>query len=197
MHRSSPLISVLRRRLRRPGADATSSACGPTPRSPTSATRWSASPPAAPAGVQSMLVFMVLYMIDVTGFFACLTALQPRRQADGDHRRHRRPDARAAGHGAGHDRASRSRRSACRRSPASGPSSTCSRRRIGAGPVAPGSPSSAWSSQRGGRLLLSAPDQGDVVRPAARRRSTRRRPTPAASPIAAALFAFPRRCWSR
>ncbi len=27
------------------------------------------------AGVQSMLVFMVLYMIDVTGFFACLIAL--------------------------------------------------------------------------------------------------------------------------
>jgi NADH-quinone oxidoreductase subunit N len=27
------------------------------------------------AGVQSMLVFMVLYMIDVTGFFACLMAL--------------------------------------------------------------------------------------------------------------------------
>ena len=26
-------------------------------------------------GVQAMLVFMVLYMIDVTGFFACLTAL--------------------------------------------------------------------------------------------------------------------------
>src|SRR5581483_9755250 len=26
-------------------------------------------------GVQSMLVFMVLYMIDVTGFFACLAAL--------------------------------------------------------------------------------------------------------------------------
>jgi len=26
-------------------------------------------------GVQSMLVFMILYMIDVTGFFACLTAL--------------------------------------------------------------------------------------------------------------------------
>jgi NADH-quinone oxidoreductase subunit N len=26
-------------------------------------------------GYQSMLVFMVLYMIDVTGFFACLTAL--------------------------------------------------------------------------------------------------------------------------
>jgi NADH-quinone oxidoreductase subunit N len=26
-------------------------------------------------GVQSMLVFMVLYMVDVTGFFACLTAL--------------------------------------------------------------------------------------------------------------------------
>ena len=29
----------------------------------------------APGGVQAMLVFMVLYMIDVTGFFACLTAL--------------------------------------------------------------------------------------------------------------------------
>jgi len=28
------------------------------------------------AGVQSMLVFMVLYTIDVTGFFACLTALE-------------------------------------------------------------------------------------------------------------------------
>jgi len=28
------------------------------------------------AGVQSMLIFMVLYTIDVTGFFACLTALQ-------------------------------------------------------------------------------------------------------------------------
>ena len=27
------------------------------------------------AGVQSMLIFMVLYMIDVTGFFACLAAL--------------------------------------------------------------------------------------------------------------------------
>ncbi len=27
-------------------------------------------------GMQAMLVFMVLYMIDVTGFFACLTALQ-------------------------------------------------------------------------------------------------------------------------
>ena len=27
------------------------------------------------AGVQSMLVFMVLYIIDVTGFFACLAAL--------------------------------------------------------------------------------------------------------------------------
>jgi NADH-quinone oxidoreductase subunit N len=27
------------------------------------------------AGVQSMLVFMVLYMVDVTGFFACLAAL--------------------------------------------------------------------------------------------------------------------------
>ena len=26
-------------------------------------------------GVQAMLLFMVLYMIDVTGFFACLTAL--------------------------------------------------------------------------------------------------------------------------
>src|SRR5580692_5251473 len=29
-----------------------------------------------PAGVQSMLVFMVLYTIDVTGFFACLAALK-------------------------------------------------------------------------------------------------------------------------
>ena len=29
-----------------------------------------------PAGVQSMLIFMVLYTIDVTGFFACLAALQ-------------------------------------------------------------------------------------------------------------------------
>ncbi len=29
----------------------------------------------APGGVQAMLVFMVLYMIDVTGVFACLTAL--------------------------------------------------------------------------------------------------------------------------
>lgn len=28
-----------------------------------------------PEGMQAMLVFMVLYMIDVTGFFACLTAL--------------------------------------------------------------------------------------------------------------------------
>ncbi|MFZ5670438.1 MAG: NADH-quinone oxidoreductase subunit NuoN [Pseudomonadota bacterium] len=28
------------------------------------------------AGVQAMLLFMVLYMIDVTGFFACLAALQ-------------------------------------------------------------------------------------------------------------------------
>jgi NADH-quinone oxidoreductase subunit N len=28
------------------------------------------------AGVQSMLVFMVLYTVDVTGFFACLAALQ-------------------------------------------------------------------------------------------------------------------------
>ncbi|MDP1736080.1 MAG: NADH-quinone oxidoreductase subunit NuoN [Caulobacter sp.] len=28
------------------------------------------------AGVQSMLMFMVLYMVDVTGFFACLCALQ-------------------------------------------------------------------------------------------------------------------------
>jgi len=28
------------------------------------------------AGVQAMLMFMVLYMVDVTGFFACLTALQ-------------------------------------------------------------------------------------------------------------------------
>jgi NADH-quinone oxidoreductase subunit N len=29
----------------------------------------------APQGVQAMLVFMVLYMIDITGIFACLTAL--------------------------------------------------------------------------------------------------------------------------
>jgi NADH-quinone oxidoreductase subunit N len=29
-----------------------------------------------PVGVQSMLVFMVLYTVDVTGFFACLVALQ-------------------------------------------------------------------------------------------------------------------------
>ena len=29
----------------------------------------------APGGVQAMLMFMVLYMIDVTGFFACFTAL--------------------------------------------------------------------------------------------------------------------------
>jgi len=29
-----------------------------------------------PAGVQSMLIFMVLYTIDVTGFFACLAALE-------------------------------------------------------------------------------------------------------------------------
>ncbi len=29
-----------------------------------------------PAGVQSMLIFMVLYTIDVTGFFACLAALR-------------------------------------------------------------------------------------------------------------------------
>jgi NADH-quinone oxidoreductase subunit N len=29
-----------------------------------------------PAGVQSMLIFMVLYTIDVTGFFACLAALK-------------------------------------------------------------------------------------------------------------------------
>ncbi|MBA4014409.1 MAG: NADH-quinone oxidoreductase subunit NuoN [Phenylobacterium sp.] len=29
----------------------------------------------SPEGVQAMLVFMVLYMVDVTGFFACLTAL--------------------------------------------------------------------------------------------------------------------------
>jgi NADH-quinone oxidoreductase subunit N len=28
------------------------------------------------AGVQSMLIFMVLYTVDVTGFFACLSALQ-------------------------------------------------------------------------------------------------------------------------
>lgn len=28
------------------------------------------------AGVQAMLMFMVLYMVDVTGFFACLSALQ-------------------------------------------------------------------------------------------------------------------------
>ena len=28
------------------------------------------------AGVQSMLMFLVLYMVDVTGFFACLTALE-------------------------------------------------------------------------------------------------------------------------
>ena len=55
-------------------------------------------------GVQSMLIFMVLYMIDVTGFFACLAALSRDGQADGDHRRHRRPDPRAAGHRAGHDR---------------------------------------------------------------------------------------------
>jgi NADH-quinone oxidoreductase subunit N len=26
-------------------------------------------------GVQAMLIFMVLYMVDVTGFFACLAAL--------------------------------------------------------------------------------------------------------------------------
>jgi NADH-quinone oxidoreductase subunit N len=31
-----------------------------------------------PAGVQSMLIFMVLYTIDVTGFFACLSALSRR-----------------------------------------------------------------------------------------------------------------------
>ena len=31
-----------------------------------------------PAGVQSMLIFMVLYTIDVTGFFACLAALSRR-----------------------------------------------------------------------------------------------------------------------
>jgi NADH-quinone oxidoreductase subunit N len=30
---------------------------------------------AGPSGVQAMLVFMVLYMIDITGFFACFTAL--------------------------------------------------------------------------------------------------------------------------
>ena len=42
-------------------------------------------------GVQSMLMFMVLYMIDVTGFFACLAALSREGQADGDHRRHGRP----------------------------------------------------------------------------------------------------------
>jgi len=29
-----------------------------------------------PAGVQSMLIFMVLYTVDVTGFFACLSTLQ-------------------------------------------------------------------------------------------------------------------------
>ncbi|HXQ15913.1 MAG TPA: NADH-quinone oxidoreductase subunit NuoN [Caulobacteraceae bacterium] len=29
-----------------------------------------------PAGVQSMLIFMVLYTVDVTGFFACLAALK-------------------------------------------------------------------------------------------------------------------------
>jgi NADH-quinone oxidoreductase subunit N len=29
-----------------------------------------------PAGVQSMLIFMVLYTVDVTGFFACLATLQ-------------------------------------------------------------------------------------------------------------------------
>ena len=55
-------------------------------------------------GVQAMLVFMVLYMVDVTGFFACLAALS----------REGRPMetlddmaglfARAAGHRAGHDR---------------------------------------------------------------------------------------------
>ena len=32
-------------------------------------------------GVQAMLVFMVLYMIDVTGFFACLTALSRQGRA--------------------------------------------------------------------------------------------------------------------
>ncbi|WP_394761604.1 NADH-quinone oxidoreductase subunit NuoN [Phenylobacterium sp.] len=32
-------------------------------------------------GVQSMLIFMVLYMVDVTGFFACLAALSRRGKA--------------------------------------------------------------------------------------------------------------------
>jgi NADH-quinone oxidoreductase subunit N len=32
-------------------------------------------------GVQSMLVFMVLYMVDVTGFFACLSALSRKGRA--------------------------------------------------------------------------------------------------------------------
>ncbi len=56
------------------------------------------------AGVQSMLVFMVLYIIDVTGFFACLAALNRDGQPMETIRRLRRPDARAAGHGPGHDR---------------------------------------------------------------------------------------------
>ena len=55
------------------------------------------------AGLQAMLMFMVLYIIDVTAFFACLLALVARRQADHQDRRPLRPEAGKAGHGPGHD----------------------------------------------------------------------------------------------
>ena len=89
------------RRLRRPGAEQPQAAAGPIPRSPTSATPWSGSAAGDRPGVQSMLIFMVLYMIDVTGFFACLAALTRDGKPMETVRRHRRPDARAARPGAG------------------------------------------------------------------------------------------------
>jgi hypothetical protein len=53
---------------------------------------------------QAMLVFMVLYMIDVTGFFACHHGAEPQRQADGADRGHGRPvQGRPPGIGPGHD----------------------------------------------------------------------------------------------
>ena len=118
------------------------------------------------AGIQSMLVFMVLYVVDVTGFFACLAALVARRQGDGDHGRLRRPGARAAGARLGDDRLL-----------ALGPRPAADQRTVGQVLCVQGRGRRRHGSggrrrpgrQRGGGVLLSAPDQGDVAGPQPRR----------------------------
>ena len=136
-----------------------------------------------------MLVFMVLYMIDVTGFFACLTALsrdgKPMETMDDFAGLMRERPGMALAMTA-------FAVSALGLPPFSGFWAQVLRvqghhRRAATAWVAVVAP----GRQRGGGLLLPAPDQGDVARPAGRRRRRRARRTRAGVAYAAALFAFP------